>query len=311
MTLGYDFYTMECFDIVKLLSEFKAKNITLYRLKRVDEFEYTFYLPIYQRRLMKGYPVTLVKSMGVIHYMLLLVQNALSIVGVVSFIGAIIVSSYFIWDVEIVGNNPKTNAKINEILNELHIDVGDKLRSYQELNEIYDAMKEAFQKDIDYLNIYQSGSVLMIEYTNNKSAEEKETSFQNLFAKKDGIIQRIEVSGGQILVKENQFVKKGELLVQNTITSTSGETKIIPVEGHIYAYTYQVLEASIPADKVDEGEGFSYLLFSIRSKLQVIDKIDSEKVLEYGIIDNKLVLKVQYVFIEDIAEKGEFNEASN
>ncbi|MFV0392812.1 MAG: sporulation protein YqfD [Coprobacillaceae bacterium] len=311
MKLGYDFYTIECTNIVEVLQSFKEKSITLYRLKKTDEFIYEFYLPIYQRRLIKGYPVTLIKSIGVLHYMLLTVKSALNIVGCLAFFGTILVSSYFIWGVEIIGNNPTTNQKITEILNELHIDVGDKLRSYQELNEIYDTLKETLQQDIDYLNIYQSGSVLMVEYTNNKSASEKEISFQNLYAKKDGVIQKIEVSGGQILVKENQYVRAGELLVQNTITSTDGETKIIPVEGHIYAYTYQTLEASIEADKMDEGEGFSYLLFSIRSQLHAVDKIDSEKVLEYGIIDNKLVLKVQYILIEDIAEKGEVNEASN
>ena len=36
-----------------------------------------------------------------------------------------------------------------------------------------------------------------------------------------------------------------------------------------------------------------------------IDKIDREKVLSYGIIDNKRVLKVQYILIEDIASKEE------
>ena len=51
------------------------------------------------------------------------------------------------------------------------------------------------------------------------------------------------------------------------------------------------------------GESFSYLLHTIRSKLGSIDKIDREKVLSYGIIDNKRVLKVQYILIEDIASK--------
>ncbi len=37
------------------------------------------------------------------------------------------------------------------------------------------------------------------------------------------------------------------------------------------------------------------------AKLGSIDKIDREKVLSYDIIDNKRVLKMQYVLIEDIA----------
>ena len=56
---------------------------------------------------------------------------------------------------------------------------------------------------------------------------------------------------------------------------------------------------------MDEAEGFSYLLYTIRAKLGTIDKIDREKVLSYGIIDGKRVLKMQYILIEDIATKEE------
>jgi sporulation protein YqfD len=311
MKLGYDFYVMQCSDIVAILTSFKEKSIIIHRLQKINTDSYQFFVPMYQRRLLKGYPVTLQKSVGVMHYMALLIKNILNIVGCISFISAIVISNYFIWDVEIIGNNPNTNEKITSVLKELHIDVGDKLCSYEELNEVYNKIKEALKEDIDYLNIYQDGSVLLVEYTNHRSSIEKSISFENLYAKKDGVVQRIEVRGGQTVVKENQFVKKGQLLVQNTIASTSGETKIIPVEGSIYAYTYQTLEANIPKEVMDEGEGFSYLLFNIRSKIKGIDKIDSEKVIEYGIIDNKIVLKMQYVFIEDIVEKGEVNEASN
>lgn len=107
------------------------------------------------------------------------------------------------------------------------------------------------------------------------------------------------------MVKVNDYVKKGDLLVSNTVTSTSGVDKIIETQGIIKAYTYIDYEASIDKNKFDDGEAFSYLLYSIRCKLGIIDKIDRENVLDYGIIGNKRVLKMQYVLIEDIASKKE------
>lgn len=95
------------------------------------------------------------------------------------------------------------------------------------------------------------------------------------------------------------------MLVSNTVTSTSGVNKIIETQGVIKAYTYIDYEASIDKNKFDDGEAFSYLLYSIRCKLGIIDKIDRENVLDYGIIGNKRVLKMQYVLIEDIASKKE------
>lgn len=311
MKLGYDLYEVVVDDIVDFLNTIKAKKVTLYRLEKRSSDTYRFYIPIYQRRSIKDYKLTYLKSIGILHYMLLLVKTRLSIVGCLGFAIALFISNQYIWDVQIIGNNKKTNQKVQEVLNDLNIDVGDHLKSYQELNKVYDTLKNAFKQDIDYLNIYQSGSVLMIEYTNSKGATKKKLDFRNIYAKKDGVIKKIDVSSGNILVKENEYVKMGALLVQNSITSTREETKIIPVEGHVYAYTYQTLEASMNAKKMDKGEAFSYLLFTIRMKLQSIDKIDREKVLEYGIIDNKIVLKMQYVLVEDIGIKGEMDEASN
>lgn len=40
------------------------------------------------------------------------------------------------------------------------------------------------------------------------------------------------------MVKVNDYVKKGDLLVSNTVTSTSGVDKIIETQGIIKAYTY-------------------------------------------------------------------------
>lgn len=311
MKLGYDLYEIVVSDIVGFLNAVKVKKIILYRLEKIEEDTYRFYIPIYQRRMLKEYKVRYIKSIGILHYMLLLVKTKLSIVGCIGFVLALFISNQYIWDVRIEGNNKKTNQKVQEVLNELHIDKGDRLRNYQELNEIYDRLKDAFKQDIDYLNIYQSGSVLMVEYTNSKGATKKQLDFRNIYAKKDGIIKQVDVSNGNILVKENEYVKKGAILVQNTITSTSEETKIIPVEGHIYAYTYQTMEASMDAKKMDKGEAFSYLLFKIRMKLQAIDKIDRERVVEYGIINNKIVLKIQYILVEDIGIKGETNETNN
>ena len=171
--------------------------------------------------------------------------------------------------------------------------------------DIYDDLKDSFKGKIDYLNIYQEGGVLFVKYTNSVGAKKVEKNFENIYASKDGVIQKIDVSSGNILVKLNQYVKKGDLLVSNTITSTSEVDKIIETEGTIKAYTYTTYEAKIDKKKMDDGEAFSYLLHTIRSKLGSIDKIDREKVLSYGIIDNKRVLKVQYILIEDIASKEE------
>lgn len=305
MKLGYDLYEVVSDDIISLLNSFKKDHLIVFQLTKIDDNTYRFYLPIYQRFLARKYNMQIIKSIGVLYYLVVLFCKKINIIGVISFALTLLICSRFIFKVEITGNSPSNTMLVEEVLKENNINAGDLKKSYQELNEIYDDLKASFKGKIDYLNIYQEGGVLFVKYTNSVGAKEVENNFQNIYASKDGVIQSIDVSSGNIVVQVNQFVKKGDLLVSNTITSTDGENKIIATKGKVMAYTYVTYQGEIDAKKMDEGEAFSYLLYTIRAKLGSIDKIDREKVLSYDIIDNKRVLKMQYVLIEDIAIKEE------
>ena len=305
MKLGYDLYEVASDDIVSLLNSFKKDHLIVFQLTKIDDNTYRFYLPIYQRFLARKYNMQIIKSIGILYYLVVLFCKKINIIGVISFALTLLICSRFIFKVEITGNSPSNTKLVEEVLKENNINAGDLKKSYQELNEIYDDLKASFKGKIDYLNIYQEGGVLFVKYTNSVGAKEVENNFQNIYASKDGVIQSIDVSSGNIVVQVNQFVKKGDLLVSNTITSTNGENKIIATKGKVMAYTYVTYQGEIDAKKMDEGEAFSYLLYTIRAKLGSIDKIDREKVLSYDIIDNKRVLKMQYVLIEDIAIKEE------
>lgn len=305
MKLGYDLYEVVSDDIISLLNSFKKDHLIVFQLTKIDDNTYRFYLPIYQRFLARKYNMQIIKSIGILYYLVVLFCKKINIIGVISFALTLLICSRFIFKVEITGNSPSNTKLVEEVLKENNINAGDLKKSYQELNEIYDDLKASFKGKIDYLNIYQEGGVLFVKYTNSVGSKEVENNFQNIYASKDGVIQSIDVSSGNIVVQVNQFVKKGDLLVSNTITSTNGENKIIATKGKVMAYTYVTYQGEIDAKKMDEGEAFSYLLYTIRAKLGSIDKIDREKVLSYDIIDNKRVLKMQYVLIEDIAIKEE------
>ena len=56
---------------------------------------------------------------------------------------------------------------------------------------------------------------------------------------------------------------------------------------------------------------FYHLLLMIRSRLPVQAKIDTEKVLQMRKTHSKIILKMHYTLIEDIAIKGEVNEGNH
>ena len=171
--------------------------------------------------------------------------------------------------------------------------------TYPQINKLYDHLKRKYQSKIDYLNVYQKGSVLHVEYTPASHNQKTVLKYQDYIAKKDGIIRQLDVKQGNVLVKVNQYVKKGDVLISHQIEDTKQQIKMIPTLGSVEAYTYQYIEAS--SSNVKDKDIFAYLLFKIRGQLPKDVKIDREKVLSYDIIEKKYVLKMQYVFIENIA----------
>ena len=96
MRLGYDLCEVVSEDIVGLLKSFKENHITVFQLTKVDDCTYRFYLPIYQRIMVRKYHLTIIKSVGILYYLILIFYRKLSIVGVVSFAVTVILCNQFI-----------------------------------------------------------------------------------------------------------------------------------------------------------------------------------------------------------------------
>ena len=125
---------------------------------------------------------------------------------------------------------------------------------------------------------------------------------------KDGMIVRFEVTSGVKMVKEFDYVKKGDLLVSDTLITSSEESKYIGAYGSVYAYTWYNVESSYAVKnnkKIDELEIYNLLLEDNRAK---IDKeltgndefLVKEQILSFKNDNNKYRLKIHYTLLEDI-----------
>lgn len=301
MKLGYDYIVIETNEPVSFLKEVKSYHLTIINLKQIDQNIYSFYTPIYQRYIIKKLNLKITKSIGILHY-LLLVLRLPHLFFTLAFIVSLMVLPKFIYGYQIDGTNPQVNQQLMTYL-KINVPYFHTSLTYEQLNKLYDQIKDQFLDKIDYLNIYQNGGIIHLEYTNAVINQKQTLDYHDYVAKKDGIICRVNVKKGNVVVRLNQYVKKGDLLISHLIEGTDKKTKIIPTSGEIYAYTYHRYQVSIDKGNLSKEDCFEYLLFQIRSKLPENVKIDKEKIISYDIIDKKLVLKMQYVFIENIAVK--------
>lgn len=280
---------------------------------RRDDDMYLFYIPTYQRFLLRHFemPLHYIKTIGFMKYVLFLSKQYLNMIGVFSFVLSVLISSRFIFDITIIGTMPHVNQKIEKDLRKENVICFTPLKSYERLNEILTHLKTLYKNEVEYLNVYQIGSIFHIEYTKRKQDQVEKEDYRNIYASKDGMIQSLDIDSGMIKVKRNDYVKKGDLLVENTFVSTNDETKIVPVKGHVYAYTFNQFEASVQNRGQDQGDVFYQLLLMIRSQLPANVVIDKENVLQISKSHSKITLKVHYTLIEDIGTKGEENERSH
>ena len=72
-----------------------------------------------------------------------------------------------------IGTIPTVNDEMEMTLNDLDVSRFSFLKSYQRLNDILDSMKESYQDDVEYMNVYQVGSVFYVEYTKNRNNSRK------------------------------------------------------------------------------------------------------------------------------------------
>ncbi len=310
-SVGYDYCCIEKDNIYDLLKYAKNKKVKLLHLRYKNDL-YFFYIPTYQRYLLKSfqYSYAYIQTIGLMKYVLFLSRQYLNILGVLCFMLSAICCSYFIFDIQIIGTLPQVNTSLIKELKKEKVDLFQPLKSYERLNEILSHLKTVYKDDVEYMNVYQRGSVFHVEYTKRKQDTIEKENYQNIYAKKDGLIAYMDVDSGMIKVKANDYVQKGDLLIENTITSTNHELLFIPVKGLVYAYTFYQYEASVKNVNQDQGEVFYQLLLSIRSQLPTDAIIDKENVLQMTKTRSKITLKMHYTLLEDIAIKGEKNEES-
>lgn len=261
-SVGYDYCCIEKDNIYDLLKYAKNKKVKLLHLRYKNDL-YFFYIPTYQRYLLKSfqYSYAYIQTIGLMKYVLFLSRQYLNILGVLCFMLSAICCSYFIFDIQIIGTLPQVNTSLIKELKKEKVDLFQPLKSYERLNEILSHLKTVYKDDVEYMNVYQRGSVFHVEYTKRKQDTIEKENYQNIYAKKDGLIAYMDVDSGMIKVKANDYVQKGDLLIENTITSTNNELHFIPVKGQVYAYTFNQYEASVKNVNQDQGEVFTSYCF--------------------------------------------------
>lgn len=214
------------------------------------------------------------------------------------------------WGVEINGSREKVTKDLYQALVNYQLEKGRPLKNNQEIEAIQEKIMIDFADEIDWINLYLDGHIYSLTYTPKIASKTEKPSYGILVASDDAIIEKIDVSKGNVLVKRNQHVKKGDVLVSNEIIATNDESKLIEVKGKVYAYLYKTFEASLVADDLAESFVTLHLkiLDQVQNEIGEDGHIDQENVLQYERKGGTIILKIQFTLYKNIAKKEILNE---
>ena len=262
-----------------------------------------FYAHIWQRRniAFAFKEAKLVATTGVIAYLLRSLRKPYRLLALLISVLLWYGCSQTVLAIDIRGESEKHRQLIETTLQKL----GYRTPFYdKDMTEMKAKLKKRLENDIAWLEVFQEGSRYVITYTPKEFAKLQVLKQDALIAQEDGVIARFEVSHGSKCRRVNEFVHKGDVLVDNVLLDSNGQEAKTDVEGKVYAYVWKDVRVSMPSNKLPKSFQFFDLLMEARrsasSDFRKGDKISKENILQFSTDMGKIEMVVHYTLYKDI-----------
>lgn len=167
-------------------------------------------------------------------------KRKLFLLGLIIFISLIYSFSFFIWDINISGEDIYTDEQIIKKLEEYDIGIGSP-KAKIDCSKLEKALRDDFE-DIAWISCELKGTRLNISINETilpEKIEENDTPC-NIIAVKDGLISDIYIESGTKVRSKGDEVKKGDILITGVINLYNDydeliETSYVPANGKVYA----------------------------------------------------------------------------
>lgn len=166
-------------------------------------------------------------------------------VGGLLAVALLIVSSRFVWDVRVSGNQSMTEREVEATLRACGLGVGSYLGTFKADRTENRALMQ--NPDLAWISVNMKGTVAYVEVRETASPPKDENeSPANLVADMGGQIVRVELVRGNVTVRAGQWVDEGDLLVSGLYDSEQVGIRHTHAEGRVYARVVEELTVTVP-----------------------------------------------------------------
>lgn len=218
-------------------------NIKLTNINRIDYKNIVFDIEKSQLNLLKqiakqqNYQLQVIKQYGIVKLLSFLAKRVGVVAGLAVFLVATVLSSFFVWDIKIYGNNKVDKSQILNVLKNNGISGGSWF-SNNNLNGVEDQILNTID-GVSLCSVFKKGSTIIV---NIKEKVFLDTFFnteqQDVVATQNLTINSISVVQGTPLKKAGDSVKAGETIVAGYFLDANGQKVPCKANANISATTW-------------------------------------------------------------------------
>ncbi|WP_078428845.1 sporulation protein YqfD [Alkalihalobacterium alkalinitrilicum] len=246
-------------------------NIQIWSIKRVGAERIVCYIALEDvKRLrpllrMTSCKVTFTERRGLPFFYKKMWKRGGFTAGIISFFLVLLVLSNMVWNISIEGASPKVEHELRLAVQEMGIERGTFIFMLPSVEYIQKKITDQIE-DATWIGVKLNGTTFQFNVVEQTLPEKQERlNPRHLVAKKKAIVYDMFIEQGQVLVRRNDFVEKGDLLVSGFI-GKEGNTQIVPAQGSVLGEIWYKSEVTIPLVNHFEtltGEGRTYHYLSI------------------------------------------------
>lgn len=208
----------------------------------VDEENYQKIL-----KLKTSYQIEIISRYGLAKYVYLFKKYFLFFLIVLVGYFILVLLSHLIFEVEVVHSNQEIRELVLEELKNEGISRLKWKVSFARQEKIADNILKKHKDKIEWLEIENVGTKYIVKVEERKLNEEQEEKQpQDIVAKKDGMILKIEATSGTVVKKKNDYVKQGDIIITGVTKNQDTLMKLVPAEGVVYAETWYRSTVEMP-----------------------------------------------------------------
>ena len=274
------------------------------------------------KKYLMSYEVELLDETGIYKLKKELKKNNLIITGIIFAVIIFFILSNLIVKINIIHEDSTLRELIRESLKEAGVTPLSFKKSYDEYEAIIENIKEEYKDQIEWLEIDIEGMVINVRVEERIIKEYVEDdSTCHIVASKSGIIKSITTKRGVSEVSINDYVSKGDILINGNIKLNEEIKESVCANGSVYAEVWYNVNANIPlteTQETDTGKMRYNVMIKKKSEKTVLlkSRIGEEKrvenILLFRIFGFEVYLQKEYEVVsktityteEEALEKG-------